>query len=114
MKYCFCEDCGRLRPKTWFLSDKCDRCKKKSEIIVVNRSKLGYLMYALDAITLILITLFVLGRELSTDLLFGIGEDATIMLVFGSISAAMIFGILDIKRTTERASEIIISRIENE
>ena len=78
----------------------------------VNRSVFGYLMYVLDAITLVLITLFAISNGTGNDLLSGIGDTTAIILVFGSICMAMIFGIVDIKKTTEKATEIVLARME--
>lgn len=98
MKFCYCEECKDLRPKTWYRHSNCLICGQKCATIAIPMSIYGYLMYALSAIAAAFVYLEI------TDTDVGIG-DLQVYIMFGSVLLALVFSLLETSRAIRLAKE---------
>lgn len=107
MKFCYCPECDRLRPKNWYSRERCNGCGGECIIYRESRSIYGSIMYLLDVIALVLVVLYVAYNDFNVQTVSFIGEVSVGMLfgvIFGLILVSFIFGYVDLSKTTEKVA----------
>jgi len=113
MRYCYCPKCDIVRPKRRFGGDRCEVCQDECVPIDVPRTKYGYIMYALDAVAIVMIALYIAHHNFSAEFASFVGsvdETLYIVVMFGLIFVSFAFAALDIGRTQEEALRIARER----
>jgi hypothetical protein len=106
MRYCYCPECDKLRPRNWYSRGKCEICGGRCVDIEVPRTIMGYLMYVLDVIAAIFIGIYLFTDSLTGGLgefIDSLGVTGVVMIIFLLIGASLVFGYLDLKETTKLA-----------
>jgi hypothetical protein len=108
MRYCYCPECDKLRPRNWYARNKCEICRGKCTVIEVNRTIYGYMMYLLDAVAAVFIGIYLFADSLTGSLgefVQSLGIEALTIIIFALIGASVVFGYFDLKETSRRAEQ---------
>ncbi len=108
VKYCYCPSCDNLRPRNWHARRNCETCNKECVPIVVERTIFGLLMYALDAIAIVLIVLYAAYYQLNDDwasFFSAIPSDIATILIFALIILSFVLAFIDLSKTTVIAQQ---------
>jgi len=106
MRYCYCPECDKLRPRNWYSRGKCEICKGNCVDIQVNRTFNGFLMYLLDAVAVVFIGIYLFADSLTGglgDFVNSLGIEMVAVIMFVLIGASLVFGYFDIRETTAMA-----------
>lgn len=106
MRYCYCTECDKLRPRNWYARNKCEICDGKCTVIEVRRSFWGYLMYLLDIVAVIFIVIYLFSDSLSGALgefVQSLGMELIALLFFLLIGGSLICAYFDLKETNLKA-----------
>jgi len=121
MRYCYCPECDKFRPRNWYSRGRCEICKGRCVDVEVKRTIYGYLMYLLDAVAVVFIAIYLFADFLTGglgDLVHSIGLEVVAIIMFALIGGSLVLGYLDLKETTLKAEAKVIEikrkRLESE
>ena len=117
MRYCYCPECDKIRPRNWYARNRCEICRGKCTIIEVKRTIHGYIMFLLDGLAAVFIGIYLFADSLTGSLgefVQTLGIEAITIIIFGLIGASVVFGYFDIKETSRRAEKKVNEMKANE
>jgi hypothetical protein len=112
MKYCYCPNCDNLRPKSWYLRSRCERCQGECIEFNVKRSTFGILMYFFYALAGIMVVLY-MGKNIWhsdwANIISSVPQQTFLILMIAFLVIGLVFSFIDVGKMNVEAEKVRIS-----